>query len=180
MIFAAWQQKERLGDRSLKSPHAYFQRQELLSSQVTTDMLFIRQRGCELNSLLKKKTCFPNADIWRVLMAVARRVAGLCHCVWSYKDTGHISGEEICECHHYLKVKTFLTLKAKSKSKKNCVWGDRLYSSKAVRCDVCPVREDTSVQLHGWLLAWLCPEFLSRRWPHSSWDFFNYVKNYLY
>lgn len=126
MIFAAWQQKERLRDRSLKSPSAYFQRQELLSSQVTTDMLFIWQRGCELNSLLKKKTCFPNADIWRVLMAVARHVPGLCHYVWAYKDTGRISGEEICECHHYLKVKTFLTLKAKSKSEKLCLRGQAL------------------------------------------------------
>lgn len=111
-------------NRRLKPLSVYFQRPGLLSSQVTTDMLFIWQRGCELNSWLKKKTCFPNEDIWRVLMASARHVAMLCHYAWAYKGSGYISGEGICEFHRYLRVKTFLTLQRESK--KNCVWEDRL------------------------------------------------------
>lgn len=86
--------------------------------------------------------------------------------MWAYKDTGCISGEGICEFHHYLRVKKFLTLKRKTVSERT---GST--SSKAVGCDVCPVREDTSAQLHGSLLAWPCPTFLSRSCPHSRWDF---------
>lgn len=168
MIFAAWQCKERLRYRYLKSLSAYFQRQDLLSSQVTTDMLFIWQRGCELNSWLKTKTCFPNEDIWRVLMAVVRHVAGLYYYVWAYKDTGCISVEGICEFHHYLRVKTFLTLKRKSK--KNCVWEHRLYQLQGSRMWCLPSK-GRHFCLASWMAFSLTFPSVSICWPHSRWDF---------
>lgn len=86
--------KKGLRDRYLKSLSAYLQRQDLLSTQVTTDILFIWQRGCGLNSWLKKRTSFPNEDIWRVLMAIARHVAGYATVCELIKTQGVcISGE---------------------------------------------------------------------------------------